>query len=91
MSLPGERLTVSIGQSDDDGELLRAGMALTKEPMSDRNLLRLFLTHPLLTLKVVTAIHWEALKLKLKGATFHRRPEPASHNISIVGSRRVTT
>jgi DUF1365 family protein len=91
MTLPGDRLTVSIVQTDRDHEILRAGMALTRVPLTDGNLLRLFFTHPLLTAKVITAIHWEALELKIKGATFHRRPQPASHNISIVRSRSVVT
>lgn len=82
---PDDRVAVSIRQSDPDGEFLRAGMALTRLEFSDRNLLELFLTHPLLTLKVIGAIHWQALKLWVKGATIHHRPEPPSHMVTVVG------
>lgn len=88
---PGERITVGIDQIDARGRSLRAGMALTRRPLTDRNLIGLFVSHPLLTLKVITAIHWQALLLWLKGANFHRRPDPASHTISVVGAESVIT
>lgn len=84
---PGDRLTVGIDQTDTGGRVLRAGMALTRLPLTDRNLAGLFISHPLLTLKVIGSIHWHALLLWLKGAEFHRRPEPASHTITVVGAR----
>lgn len=91
VSTPGRTLTVTIDQEDEDGRLLRAGMALERSEFTDRNLLRLFFGNPLLTFKVVTSIHWQALRLWLKGATFHHRPTPASHNITLVGRERVST
>lgn len=37
---------------------------------------KILLTMPLMTLKVMAAIHWQALKLALRGAKFHRNPHP---------------
>ena len=48
----------------------------------DRGLLRVALTVPLLTLKVIGAIHWQALKIWLRGGRFHRRPAPPDSEIS---------
>jgi len=73
---PDGRLSVLIRQSDPEGELLVAALTGTRRPMTAGTLLSAFAAHPLMTLKVVGAIHWEALKLWLKGARFHRRPEP---------------
>jgi DUF1365 family protein len=84
LTAPGKRVSVSIEQFEDEQKVLLAGMALSRRPLTDGHLMRVFFTHPLVTLKVVSAIHWQALKLWIKGATFHRRPEPRSHNISIV-------
>ncbi|MFZ0013145.1 MAG: DUF1365 domain-containing protein [Acidimicrobiia bacterium] len=86
---PARHLSVSIEQRDRDGSVTRAGMRLTETPFRDSTVVRLFLTHPLLTLKVIGAIHWQALLLGLKGAKFHRRPDPGSHSISIIDSRSV--
>ncbi|MES1202629.1 MAG: DUF1365 family protein, partial [Pseudomonadota bacterium] len=47
--------------------------------LSDRSLLAAFLTLPLMTIGVVAAIHWQALKLWFRGARYHKKPPaPAS-------------
>lgn len=90
LNVPEARLTFSISQSDGDGVFLRAGMALTRLPMTDASLIRMFFTHPLLTLKVIGGIHWEAVRLWVKGARFHRRPEPPAHDHTVLDERTVT-
>jgi DUF1365 family protein len=87
MNSPGERVAVGIAESDVEGVLFRAGLSLSRLEMSDRNLARLFVAHPLVTLKVVGAIHWQALRLWLKGAKFHRRPTPARLDTTVVKPR----
>jgi len=82
---PGERLAFAIEQTDSSGTVFfRAGVSLTRLPFTDRELLMLFFTHPLLTVKVVGGIYWQALRLWLKGAKFHHRPEPPASSISVV-------
>lgn len=87
LNIPGERLTLSIDQHDDEGSFLRAGLALSRIPLTDSNLFRLFWSHPLLTAKVVTAIHWEAIRLWIKGARYHRHPTPPMDSVTHVGTR----
>ena len=81
---PAERIAIGISQSDTDGLMFRAGLRLTRLPLTDGNLLRLFFTHPMVTLKAVGAIHWQALLLWVKGARFHQRPEPRTPNVTAV-------
>ncbi|HMW22623.1 MAG TPA: DUF1365 domain-containing protein [Burkholderiaceae bacterium] len=59
---------------DRDRRVLVAHYAAKQQPLSDRTLLRLAATHPLLTLKVIAGIHWEALKLLLKGLRLYTHP-----------------
>jgi hypothetical protein len=40
--------------------------------MTDRVLLAAFFAYPLMTLKVVAAIHWQALRLWRKGVKYHK-------------------
>ena len=53
---------------------LTASMKLVPQPFTDRGLWHLMVALPLVPLKVVAAIHWQALRLWLRGAVFHPRP-----------------
>jgi hypothetical protein len=67
-----------------------ASLAGKRRLLTDAALARVFFTHPLLTLKVVAGIHWDALKLWLKGVKLQPRP-PAPHPVSIVREVRAPT
>jgi DUF1365 family protein len=73
---PGERLAIRIRQRDGAGPWLIATQSGDRRPLSDRSLLAQWAAHPLMTLKVIAAIHWQALRLWLKGARFHRYRGP---------------
>jgi uncharacterized protein len=64
---PGENITVGVALTTADGPVLKAYFSGTRKPLSDGNLLKLILTMPLMNLKVMAGIHWEALKLWSKG------------------------
>jgi len=51
---------------------LNASFAGARREMTDGALLKMFLRYPLMTVKVVAAIHYEAVRLMLKGVRRHR-------------------
>lgn len=74
---PDDRVSVAILVKRDGRPLLTASFSGERRPLTDGSLARLFVTHALLTFKVTAAIHWEALKMMLKGARYrHRSPPP---------------
>lgn len=82
LSAPSSNLKLRILEHDDKGPLLAATFSAEALTLSSRNLVSLLVRLPLLGLKVVGLIHFEALRLWLKGAKFHRSPPPpppASH------------
>lgn len=82
---PSERLGVGISVHDADGAaVLNARLDARQRPLTDGQLLRAFVTHPLLTLKVVAGIHWEALRLWIKGARLHERPAAPAQSLTVV-------
>jgi DUF1365 family protein len=80
---PGARVALAIESSDAQGPVLFASLAGERRALTDAALLRAFLSFPLMTLKVVAGIHWEALLLWIKGMRLRPRP-PAPSPITIV-------
>ncbi|MBE7734012.1 DUF1365 domain-containing protein [Devosia faecipullorum] len=64
---PDERILVAINQTQDGAPLLHAAFTGARRDFTDANLMKLFFSHPLMTLKVTAGIHWEALRLIFKG------------------------
>ena len=81
---PGPELSILIRQTMAAGEVLIAAHNARAEPISDGTLLRAWLSHPLMNLKVMAGIHWEALRLWRKGAAFYARPAPPPIEVTIV-------
>lgn len=69
---PDDKVLIAINERDRDGELLFASFSGTRRPLSDGALLRALLLYPLMTLKIMGAIHWEALLLWAKGNPVYR-------------------
>ncbi|MBS0638312.1 MAG: DUF1365 family protein [Proteobacteria bacterium] len=81
---PGETTAVVINGDDAEGRIIAASFAGRRQPLTDRALLGLVARHGLLSLKVLAAIHWEALKLWLKGVRMQPRPEPPAQAVTII-------
>ncbi|HEY3811753.1 MAG TPA: DUF1365 domain-containing protein [Caulobacteraceae bacterium] len=71
---PGDETTTAMVVKGPDGPVLTASFHGKHEPLSDAALLHQWLAHPLLSLKVLAGIHWEAASIWLKGGKFHVNP-----------------
>lgn len=80
---PGEHVMVVVGGDDAAGPLITALFAGKRRELGDAQLLRAFALFPLLTLKVVAGIHWEALRLWIKGIGVRRHPAPPDVGVTI--------
>ncbi len=88
LSSPDDDIHVFIQTSDAEGPVLNASFAGEKADLSDVKLLALFFRYPLMTVKVIVGIHWEALKLFAKGMRLKPgAPDPANA-ITIVREKR---
>ncbi|HTB04023.1 MAG TPA: DUF1365 domain-containing protein [Bradyrhizobium sp.] len=77
VSPPGENVKLRILETDREGPLLAASFSGRRQRLTTRSLLRAFFALPLVTFKIVAAIHWEALRLWLKGARLVPRQNAA--------------
>ena len=74
---PQDCVKVRILETDREGPLLAATFNGRRRALNTPALLRAFFAFPLVTLKIVAAIHWEALRLWVKGARLAPRPNAA--------------
>ncbi len=68
---PGEDVAIAINEEEAGSPILNASFAGKRRPLGDGALLKMLLRYPLMTLKVVLAIHFEAVRLMLKGVRRH--------------------
>ncbi|MBP1856888.1 DUF1365 domain-containing protein [Rhizobium herbae] len=87
---PGEEIRWRILETDKDGPLLSATFSGVQVPLKTGKILRLVARIPHLTLKIVAGIHWEALKLWVKGVRTIARPQ-APEAMSVWRDGRRTT
>ncbi len=71
---PGKTLNVHFMNYHAGQKIFDATLTLTRRDLTPHNLTRVFLSYPPMTLKVITMIHWQALRLWLKGAKFYVHP-----------------
>jgi len=76
-----DRLGVWIDYDRADGGIL-ATLTGTRKPLSNAGILTAMLRRPFGSRRVLTLIHWQAIKLWWKKAGFRSRPEPPSHEVS---------
>ncbi len=84
LSDPDKDLKVFIKQTNaDDKKILIATQTGKKRELNSMQLLISWITHPLMTIKIITAIHFEALKLWKKGAIFLKRKYKIKNTMSL--------
>ena len=79
---PNQRLSVMIKQTDKEGTVLTATQTGDKKEFNFKQLLINFFRYPLMTLKIISSIHFEALLLWKKGAIYRKRDKKVFNNLS---------
>ena len=79
---PENKLSVVINQNDEKGKILFASQDGLKSDLNNRNLIHSFMSHPLMSFKVIGAIHFEALKLWFKGLKLVNKKLKIKNNIT---------
>ena len=80
---PANTISVIINQKDKNGKLLYASQDGVAQELNAKNLLFSLISHPLMTFKIIAAIHYEALKLWIKGIKLVKKNLKIKNNTSI--------
>lgn len=79
--ITADKIAIRIGfKNGADGVI--ATLTGLRKPLSNLSILRALLRRPTGALRTITLIHWQALRLKLKGARYRTRPTPPEHEVS---------
>ena len=79
---PCERISVMIDQYQSNEKILYASQDGKRKDLNSRELLKSYIKHPLMTFKIISAIHFEAFKLWTKGIKFIQRKLKIKNNIT---------
>lgn len=75
-SAPDAELRINMDVFDGERKNFDATLVLRRRDFTGANLARVLIRYPLMTLQVVAAIHWQALRLWLRGNPVHDHPTP---------------
>jgi hypothetical protein len=71
---PGESINVHLINMAHGGKRFDATLSLKRREITGSSLARVLLVYPFMSAKVISMIYWQALKLRIKGATFYVHP-----------------
>ena len=79
---PDRHPAIAIREHQHGEQVLGAVWQGSERPARDGEFLRACASMPLMTLKVIAMIHWQALRIWLRGASFYRKPAPPERGFS---------
>ena len=79
---PSEKISVVIDQYQLNEKILYASQDGKRVDFNSKELLKSYIKHPLMTFKIISAIHFEAFKLWIKGIRFIKKKFKIKNNIS---------
>ena len=72
---PGEQLTAQMENARGGDKIFDVTLVFERKEIGAGSLAAVLIRFPVMTLKIIAAIHWQALKLWLKGAPVHDHPD----------------
>jgi len=85
--IASDKIAIRIFHGNNDDGVI-ATLSGPRVSLTNRSLLHAALRRPFGALRTMALIHWQAIVLKAKGATYRRRPAPPSHTLTKSGDKK---
>ena len=79
---PGKKISVIIDQYQTNEKILYASQYGERSDFNTKELIKSYIKHPLMTFKIISAIHFEAFKLWIKGIKYIKKKLKIKNNIT---------
>lgn len=76
---PAERIRATVENRQDGQVVFRADLRMQRRPLDRAAMTALVVRYPAMTWRVSAGIYWQAARLAMKGAPFHRHPDRGGH------------
>lgn len=73
LKVPGEKLDIHIDDFRDNSKFFFSTLTGKKEEITNTKMLFYTFRYPLITVKIILLIHWQAMKLWLRGIGYHKK------------------
>ena len=80
LSAPRDVLQIHMSSLEETERVFSADLSLQRTPINHWTLAKVLVSYPLMTVKVLLAIYWEALRLWMGGVRFYNHPEKLQQN-----------
>lgn len=84
---PSDRVVVGVALRESGQPVLKTHFCGDRVPISDRSIARMLARHPLMTLKVIGAIHYEAVRLWVKGVPLVKKHISPVYSFTVIRSK----
>lgn len=91
LNVPSEELQLKIDDYKGDNHLFTAVLSGEKKALTNHNVLRYALLFPLITLRIIGLIHWQAIKIWLKKIPFYKKEEYPELQVGVHKRTKTTT
>lgn len=90
LSLPSEKLNLRIDDYKGDNHFFTALLSGEKKALTNSNVVRYALLFPLITLRVIGLIYWQAMKIWLKKIPFYKKEEYPELQVDVYNRNKIT-
>jgi DUF1365 family protein len=79
-TMPGDFVHVLMTSYENEEKIFDAELSMDRREMTGRAFSRMLIKYPFMNIRIIGAIYWQALRLRVKGAAFYAHPSKRNNS-----------